>query len=180
MPQPIIGDVIKKDAVDEDSQLSRFQNFYLDTVGPLVAAFEELDKEEPDAHLVGAAVQQALLFLGNANAHVSHVRRMKTLNWLNRDCKGLAKDIDFSKSSPYLFGEGIEQKIKDQAEAVRVLRCTTDYRPKQFFPGSSSQGSGYGRGRYQPQFRYQPYQHPRSSVVQKGLSRNQPPEGGDN
>ena len=52
--------------MDEDSQLSHFQNFYLDTVGPLVAAFEKLGKDEPDPDLVGAAMQQALLFLGNA------------------------------------------------------------------------------------------------------------------
>ena len=73
----LIEDVIKKDAVDEDSQLSRLQNFYLDTVGPLVAAFEELGKDDPDPDLVGAAMQQALLFLGNANTHVSHVQRTK-------------------------------------------------------------------------------------------------------
>ena len=83
-----------------------------------MAAFEELSKDDPDADLVGAAMQQALPFLGNANAHVSHVHRTKILNQLNRNVKGLAKDIDFSKPAPYLFGEGIEQKIKDQAEAV--------------------------------------------------------------
>jgi len=69
----IIEDVVKKDAVDENSQLSRLQNFYL---RPLVAAFEELRKDEPDADLVGIAVQQALLFY-NANTHVSQVQHAK-------------------------------------------------------------------------------------------------------
>jgi len=175
----IIEDVVKKDAVDEDSQLSRLQNFYLDSVGPLVAAFEELSKDAPDADLVSGAVQQALLFLGSANAHVSQVRRTKILNRLNRDVKGLAKDIDFSKSAPYLFGEGIEQKIKDRAEAVRVLRRTTssEFKPKQFFPGSSSQGSGSGRGRFQPQFRYHPYQHPKSFGGPKRTFQKPAPRG---
>jgi len=45
--------------------------------------------------------------------------------------KGLAKDVDFSKSAPYLFGEGIEQKVKDCAEAVQVLRhATSKFKPK--------------------------------------------------
>ena len=58
----IIEEVVKKDAIDEDRELSHLQNFFLDTVGPLVAAFEELGKEEPDADLTCAAIQQALLF----------------------------------------------------------------------------------------------------------------------
>ena len=47
--------------------------------------FEELSKEEPNADLTCAAVQQALLFLGNASAHLSHVHRMNILKLLNRD-----------------------------------------------------------------------------------------------
>ena len=69
----IIEDIIKKDTVDEDSQLTHLQNIYLDTIGLLVVEFEELGKDEPDADLVGATMQQTLLILGNANAHVSHV-----------------------------------------------------------------------------------------------------------
>ena len=79
----IIEEVVKKDAIDEDRELSRLQNFFLDTVGPLVAAFKELGKEEPDADLTCTAIQQALLFLGNASAHLSHVRRTKILKRLN-------------------------------------------------------------------------------------------------
>lgn len=65
----------KKDAI-MDKELFWLQNFYLDTVGPLVA-FEELSKEEP---LTCATIQQALLFLGNASTHLSHVWRMKILH----------------------------------------------------------------------------------------------------
>ena len=130
----IIEDVVKKAAIDEDKELSRLQNFFLDAVGPLVAAFEELGKEEPDANRTCAAVQQALLLLGNASTHLSHVRRTKILKRLNRDVQSLAKDADFSQAAPYLFGEGIEQKIKDRMEAVRVLRrTTTEFKPKNFF-----------------------------------------------
>ena len=44
----IIEGVVRKDSLDEDRELSRLQNFMLDTAGPLVAAFEELGKDEPD------------------------------------------------------------------------------------------------------------------------------------
>jgi len=40
--------VVKKDAVDKDKELSRLQNFFFDAVGPLVVAFEELSKDEPE------------------------------------------------------------------------------------------------------------------------------------
>lgn len=106
----IIEEVVKKVAIDDDRELSRLQNLYLDTTGPLVTVFEELSKEEPDTDLTCAAVQQALLFLGNTSAHLSHVRLTKILKRLNRDVQGLAKDADFSKVAPYHFGEGIEQK----------------------------------------------------------------------
>ena len=79
----IIKEVVKKDAIDEDRELSRLQNFFLYTVRPLVAGFEELGKDEPDADLTCAAIQQALLFLGNDSAHSSHVRRTKIPRCLN-------------------------------------------------------------------------------------------------
>ena len=67
----IIEGVVRKDSLYEDRELSRLQNFMLDTAGPLVAAFEELGKDELDPDRVSAAIQQALLFLGNASAHSS-------------------------------------------------------------------------------------------------------------
>lgn len=103
----IIEEKVKKDTIDEDKELSRLRSFFLDAAGPLVAAFEELLKEEPDADRTCAAIQQALLFLGSASTHLSHVRRTKILKHLNRDIQSLAKDDDFLKAAPYLFGEGI-------------------------------------------------------------------------
>ena len=61
----IIEGAVKRDSLDEDQELSCLQNFMLDTVGPLVAAFEELGKDEPDPDRISAAIQQALLFLGS-------------------------------------------------------------------------------------------------------------------
>jgi len=59
---------------------------------------------------VSAAIQQALLFLGNTSAHFSQLCRAKILKKLNLDMQSLAKDTDFSKAAPYLFGEGIEDQ----------------------------------------------------------------------
>ena len=67
----IIEGVVKKDAIDEDRELSCLQNFFLDTVGPMVTAFEELGKEEHNADLICAAIQQTVLFLRYTSAHLA-------------------------------------------------------------------------------------------------------------
>jgi len=108
----------------------------LDATRPLVAAFEELSSEEPDADHVSVAVQQALLFLGNTSAHFSQLRRSKILKKLNPDVQSLAKDANFSQAAPYLFGEGIEEKVKSCVDTVRMLKrssASSDYVNKQFF-----------------------------------------------
>ena len=65
-------------------------------------------------------------------------------------------------------------------EAVRVLRhTTTEFKLKQFFQGGSSQGSGFGKSRHQPQSRYNPYQNQRSFSPRRTF-RRLPPEGEDN
>ena len=154
----IIEEVVKKDTIDDDCECLCLQNF-LDATGALVAAFKELSKDEPDPDLIGAAMQHSLLFLGNASAHLSHLRRTKIPKRLNRDVQGLAKDTDFSETAPFLFGKRIEQKIKERMETVGVLRrMTGKLKPKLFFQWGSSQGSGFGRSsRYQLQTRYHPY-----------------------
>jgi len=108
----------------------------LDVMCPLVATFEELLSEEPDADCMSAAVQQALLFLGNISAHFSQLRRSKILKKLNPDVQSLAKDADFSQAAPYLFGEAIEEKVKSRVDVVHMLKrssASSDYVNKQFF-----------------------------------------------
>ena len=88
----IVEGVVKKEAIDEDQELSCFQNFVLDTVGLLVSAFEKLGKEEPDSDHVAVTIRQALLFLDNANAYFSQVHCAKILKRLNPEVQSLAKD----------------------------------------------------------------------------------------
>ena len=106
----IIKEVVEKDAIDEDRELSHFQNFFLDTTRPLVAAFEELSKEEPDTDLTCAAIQQALLFLGNVSAHLSYVRCTKILKHLNQDIQGLAKTLISPRRLPTSSEKGLSKK----------------------------------------------------------------------
>ena len=108
----IVEGDLKKDALDKDRELSRLQNFVLDTAGLLVSTFEELGKEEPDPDHVAATIQQALLFLGNANAHFSQVHLVKILKWLNPEVQSLAKDADFSQSAPYLLDRVLNAKSR--------------------------------------------------------------------
>ena len=102
----IIEGAVKRDSLDEDQKLSRLQNFMLDTMGPLVAALEELRKDEPDPDRISGAIQQALLFLGNASAHFSQIRHTKILKRLNPEVQSLAKDmISLSRHPIYLAKE---------------------------------------------------------------------------
>jgi len=48
--------VVKKDGIDEDKELLQLQNFFLDIVRPLIAAFEKLSKEGPDTNLACVAM----------------------------------------------------------------------------------------------------------------------------
>ena len=44
------------------------------------------------------------------------------LKVLNLDVQELAVEDDlFNSAAPYLFGDGLEQKMKDQAEAMKLL-----------------------------------------------------------
>ena len=106
----IIKEVVEKDAIDEDRELSHFQNFFLDTIRPLVAAFEELSKEEPDADLTCAVIQQALLFLGNFSAHLSYVRCTKILKRLNQVIQRLAKTLISPRRLPTSSEKGLSKK----------------------------------------------------------------------
>ena len=113
---------LPKDAVELDRKLSRLQNFVLDAAGSLVAAMEELTVlDKPDPEVVLSAIQQALMFVGNASAHLNLERRSKALSHLNLDLKSLVEDEEFSPAASYLFGPGFEKKAKERLEAVECL-----------------------------------------------------------
>lgn len=52
--------VVKKEAIDKDSQWLHLQKFMLDAICPLVVAFEELSSEEPDTDCMSTATSLAV------------------------------------------------------------------------------------------------------------------------
>ena len=174
----IIEGVVRKDSLDEDRELSYLQNFMLDTAGPLVAAFEELGKDELDPDRISAAIQHALLFLGNASARFSHICCTK-IKWFNPKVQSLAKDMNFSQSAPYLFGQGIEQKIKEHVDAVRMLKRTinTEFKPKNFFEGAPLKQVGPGGADIIHKPATNPTTKTKEVSVQEGPSQRQPSRG---
>ena len=92
----IVKNELQKDVVELDRKLSHLQNFVLDAAAPLVAVMEELTVfEKPDPEVVLSAIQQLLMFLGNASTHFNLEQRSKALSWLNPDLKLLVDDEDF-------------------------------------------------------------------------------------
>ena len=100
-------------------------------------------RRNPNLDKIQQTIQAALLILGNALAHISQERRTKVLAHLNPD---LAKDTDFSKDAPLLFGAGFQKQAKEHLEAVSCLRKAASYAPKKedssyrklFFRGARS------------------------------------------
>ena len=69
-----------KEALETDQKLSQLQNFVLDAVGPLIAAYNELtSRDNLDPNQILLAVQQGLCFLKNTAAHFSKERRSRAL-----------------------------------------------------------------------------------------------------
>ena len=125
--ESILKNELPNDAVELDRKFC-LQNFVLDIVGPLMIL------EKPDLDVVLSAIQQALMFLGNASAHFNMERRSKALSWLNLDLKSRVEDEDFSQAAPYLFGPGFKRKAKERSEAVKCLRKASSTRcSKPFF-----------------------------------------------
>ena len=68
-----------------------------------------------------SAIQQALMFLGNASAHFNLERRSKALSRLNPDLKSLVEYEEFLQMAPYLFGPGFKKKGQGEVRGGRVF-----------------------------------------------------------
>ena len=106
---------ISKDTKEADRTLVKLQTLVIDAVAPLMHMLEEAQsgKLTNDDTSVKAS-KLTLSLLGNASAHISKVRRKKTLKDLNKHLLTLAKDDElFSEAAPLLFGDGFEKVIKE-------------------------------------------------------------------
>ena len=82
---------------------------------------KEVDKD------TSAAVSAALQLLGNANGKLSHLRREKAVNDLNKSLLPLINaDEDFTEAAPLLFGKEFVRRSKEHVDQVKALRSTSD------------------------------------------------------
>ena len=63
----------------------------------------------------------AIWLLGNTSANISRLRYRKILQAFSPDIQDLADDDIFKAAAPDQFGQGLEAKIKEWVESVRVL-----------------------------------------------------------
>ena len=159
----------------------------LDVARPLLTLVEGLLSGGITAEDVLTHANDALTLLGNSVATNSKIRRKRVLKVCNPDIASLADDQElFSNAPPMLFGEGFETKIKDRAEALKILhkgqqpsstQSHSGGRQRPFFranrPFNPQRGGGYqGRGRSHfnsgYQSRYIPYaRNPKNSKAEK-------------
>lgn len=112
--------------------LVHIQACCLDVVRPLVNLIEGLDQGQFTPKDVKDCALDALKLVGNAIAHTSTIRRKRVLKVCNPDIVSLAENQElYTSAPPQLFGEGFENKIKDRAQALKVLHQATTNRPSQ-------------------------------------------------
>ena len=134
-----------------DKSLARLQTLLLDAVGLLTSLLEQGQKGRLTPKAAADAATQALRFLGNANVAISHERRRRVADCLNRDlCPRLEKEDRFREVAPYLFGKEFERSAKDHIDPVKSLRKMTQPQSQSssmpFFSAGPPLQSGYSRG----------------------------------
>lgn len=113
-----------------DKELVSIQTHVLDTLAPLSTIMES---QEGTSEQTFAAVAAAIKLLGNASAHISHLRWTKVITQMNKALLPLVEeDSNFEDVSPSLFGPEFAQKSKELVDRVKAMRSTITT-PKQFF-----------------------------------------------
>ena len=160
----VLKTTLPKDAIKADSYLSRLQQFWLDAVAPLTTVLENAEAGILTTESATAAVQSALVLMGNANQHMAQERRKRVLMNVNPALKTMAEEEKgFQNAAPMLFGEAFAKQATERVEAVKAIKKlsynkTERERPQGRFSGyhprnqQTGRGGGYrgGRGRYTP------------------------------
>ena len=125
---PVISANVSKDAIRSDNREKKLQEYWLDAATPLIAAPENVQEDRANLQDTTKAMQEALVYLGNASQHHTVHRRQAILQQLNPQLKPLVKDEDFVDAPPLLFGERFASVAKEHLEAAAVLKklvCST-------------------------------------------------------
>ena len=155
------------EAKQVDNDLQKVQALMLDVAAPLLQlrSCVELGEEQSLPRDPAEMVDDALKLLGNAISSTSKIRRKRVLKACNPDIQDLAEEESlFQEAGPNLFGQDFEKKMKERAEAVKILSKSQGPKSRKFFRGgrhSQAQrggGSSFRGGRVQyPQGYHNPF-----------------------
>ena len=109
--------------------------FVLDPVGPLARVIHAL-KDSGDSFTMDeahSALCDAVKLLGNASSQISKLRRRKILRAVNPDIQDLAEEEIFTGAVPDIFGQGLEAKMKERAESLKLISAVKPRWPQEVF-----------------------------------------------
>ena len=163
-----------------DKQLAKVQALLLDSLAPLTTVLDVHHKGEAmDPKEVIQAVKAGMTLIGNANAHLLHLRREKIVGDINKALLPIVGDeANFKEVAPLLFGTEFAKKSQEMVEQVKAMRSTitknTSRKPSFFRSGPPNRGGfnrRFGRGgaqssRYR-EYRERPYPGGKGQSQQK-------------
>ena len=92
----------------------------LDSLSPISAIMENLERMTVED--VREASSAAVKLIGNANTHMSSLRREKLVTAMNKNLTPLVKeDADFTEAAPNLFGLDFSKQAKDYLTRSRLF-----------------------------------------------------------
>ena len=134
----VLKAVLSRDAIKADGYLSCLQQFWLDTVAPLVAILESTEAENLTPEKAVTATQTALYLMGNAHQHASQERQHKLVLKLNPLLRFMAEDNkNFTTAAPMLFGEEFAKQATTTVEQVKAMKKLTITLEKRIFPDTT-------------------------------------------
>ena len=147
-----------------DKQLVKVQTLYLDTMVPLTSVVEAHTTGDMQEALqeLRQAIKVTLQLLGNANAHMSHLRRERVIGDMNKSLLSIVgDDSTFKEAAPLLFGMEFAKRGPDESHAIHHPQ--KQERKPPFFSRGPLQPGGfnrrYGRGGAQnSRYGERPYQ----------------------
>ena len=133
-----------------DRQLAKVQSLLLDSLAPLSTLLELHNKgEQLNGQDTIKAVKTAVQLIGNSNAHLSHLRRVRILSDMNKALFPVVEeDKNFKTAAPQLFGLEFAQRGKNLVDQMKAIRSTTSRKPdrrSQFFRGGPPNRGGFGQ-----------------------------------
>jgi len=115
---------VSQTAKASDKELKLIQTAVLDSVAPLTAIVEADAKGDNITHKQAVnAAKAAIELVGNANAKINHLRRMKIISQMNKALLPLTEDDEnFTDAAPSLFGPAFAQRSKELIDQVKAMR----------------------------------------------------------